>query len=172
MSRTNIFKKSLSYSDLIDEHGDSVYRFCRSITFSREDAEDLFQETFLKALEQFEKIRQAESPLNFLLSTAAYIQKSRKRKYARRRRIAPTGPLNDEIVSEGNQEEDFLAREQARQVRDTVDSLSDKLKLPVVLYYQAQLPVKEIAETLNLPEGTIKSRLHKARKIIKKKLEE
>jgi RNA polymerase sigma-70 factor (ECF subfamily) len=172
MRETIIFKTEYSYSEMVDEYANSLYKFCRSIAFSKQDAEDLFQETFLKALEQFEKVKQSGNPRNFLFATAAYIQKSRKRKFAVRRRLAPTVPLNDFIVSGENQEDDLLAQEQSRQVREAVFSLPDKLRIPVILYYGMELPISEIAGIINRPGGTVKSRLHKARNIIKKKMEE
>lgn len=51
-------------------------------------------------------------------------------------------------------------------------SLKDKYRIPVYMYYAAEMPIEEIAESLQLPKGTVKSRLHTARIIIGKKLEE
>lgn len=73
------------FTALVDEHGISVYRFCRSLTYSKEDADDLFQETFLKAFEQQSKVNMSDNPQGFLFSTSLYIWKSWKRKYARRK---------------------------------------------------------------------------------------
>jgi RNA polymerase sigma-70 factor (ECF subfamily) len=158
----------------VDEYGDSVYKFCRSITYSKEDAEDLFQDTYLKAFSQISKVAQAENPLGFLLSTAAYLQKSVKRKFARRNRIAPTTELFGETDNEPaalTAEDEYLAVEETRIVRKLVNSLSDKYKLPVILYYTVGMNVPDIAQTLKTPVGTIKSRLFKAREIIRKGLE-
>jgi RNA polymerase sigma-70 factor (ECF subfamily) len=68
-----------------------VYRLCRSLTYSKEDAEDLFQETFLRAVERHSKVCASDDPKAFLCSACVYIWKSRKRKYARRNRLAPSG---------------------------------------------------------------------------------
>ena len=61
------------FSSLVDEYGDRLYRFCRNLTYTREDAEDLFQETFSKAFELLPKLAVADSPQSFLFSTALYI---------------------------------------------------------------------------------------------------
>jgi RNA polymerase sigma-70 factor (ECF subfamily) len=163
----------LSETVLVDEYGNSVYRFCRSITSAKEDADDLFQDTFLKAFSQMSKVRKADNPQSFLLSTAAYLWKSKRRKYARRNRLAPQTVL-DESTDNGNAtastEDDFMLREEQVFVRRLVEALPEKLKIPTVLYYTNEMSVADIASALKLPEGTIKSRLHRARKIIEKGL--
>jgi len=160
------------YADLVDEYSDSVYRFCRSLTYSREDADDLFQETFLRAFEQLSKISVSDNPRGFLFSTSVYVWKSWKRKYARRNRLAPVLPLDEAVASEANMENDFMEQEETRIVRELVEALPEKFKIPVILYYTIEMNVSDIALTLKLPAGTVKSRLFKARKLIKKGLGE
>jgi len=150
----------------IDNHGDALYKFCRSLTYSKEDAEDLFQDTFLKVLQQPSKMRQTDNPQGFLFSSAIYIWKSAKRKYARRKRIAPEEELGSSVCGTYNIEETFIAKEENRLVRELVEALPEIFKIPIILYYTSEFSVPEIAETLKLPAGTVKSRLYKARKII------
>ena len=50
--------------------------------------------------------------------------------------------------------------------------LKEKYRIPVYMYYSAEMSLEEIADALNIPKGTVKSRLHTARTIIGKKLEE
>ena len=163
-----------SFEYLVDAYGEAVYKFCRSITYSKEDADDLLQETFLKTLEQMPKVSTSDSPKSFLFSTALFIWKSWKRKYARRNRLAPVQPfseVSDDIaIGESSVEDRFLAKENARIVMALVDSLPEKYKIPIILYYTMEMRVFEIAETINCPSGTVRSRLHKARNIIKKGL--
>jgi RNA polymerase sigma-70 factor (ECF subfamily) len=158
------------YADtaLVDEYGDAVFRFCRSLTYSKEDAEDLFQETFLSAFAHPQKIRDSDKPLSFLFSTALYLWKSWKRKYARRNRLAQVEPLDETVASGVNVEDAFLEQDELRAVREAVDALPEKFKIPIILYYTAEQSVADIATTLKLPEGTVKSRLFKARKLIEK----
>ena len=164
----------LSREDLVDEYNEAVWRFCRSLTFSKEDAEDLMQETFLKAFEQMTKVNAADNPKSFLFSTALYLWKSKKRKYARRDRIVPIVHLNDESAEQGDNgiEDDVIAREDTLIIQKVVESLPEKIKIPIILYYTMEMSQTDIAQTLKLPVGTIKSRLHTARKIIEKGLME
>ena len=68
-------------------------------------------------------------------------------------------------------EEEILTREQSDLVRSCIAELSEKYRIPIYLYYSSELSVKEISGCLKLPEGTVKSRLHKARIMIKERLE-
>ena len=163
-------RRSYSFADIVDTHSSGIYKFCRSLTYSKEDAEDLFQETFLYAMEQMPKITASGNPKSFLFSSTLYIWKSWKRKYARRNRVAPTQPLGETIPYGVSLEDNFMAKEDIRIIRQHVDELPDKYKIPVLLYYTVEMGVADIAESLSLPAGTIKSRLHKARKLLEKGL--
>lgn len=160
----------LSPEELVDDYSGQIYKFCCRLTYSKEDAEDLFQETFLRAFEQLHKVNSSDNPRSFLFSTAVYLWKSRKRSYARRKRIADKQALDDGIVNYNDMEDSILAQEDTRIIRELVHSLPVKFKIPVILYYSLEMSLQNVAETLKLPVGTVKSRLHKARKIIKKGL--
>ena len=161
---------SYVFADTVDKYGEAVYKFCRSLTYSKEDADDLFQETFLKVFEQVSKINSLDNPQSFLFSTVLYLWKSLQRKYARRKRLAPVEPLGEAIMSDTNVEDSILAQEDIRIVRELVDNLPEKLKIPVILYYTVEMSMSEIALTLKIPVGTVKSRLHNARKLIEEGL--
>ena len=157
-----------AYEDLVDEYGESLYRFCRRLAYSKEDAEDLLQETFLTALEQLPKA--LENPRGFLFSTALYLWKSMKRKFARRRRIAPVAPLDDNIADDASVEDGVIAQEESRLIRRLVSALPDRYKIPLVLYYSVEMGQADIADMLGIPVGTVKSRLHKGRRLVEKGL--
>ncbi|NBH15641.1 RNA polymerase sigma factor [Lachnospiraceae bacterium] len=161
----------------IHEYGTDIYRFCRQITESRQEAEDLYQDTFLKAVELEEQIDFRYNPRSYLISVAIRIWKNRRRKFAWRQRIAETckftEKLRDEEIPEqaGSAEAEALKQELQEQVRNAVRNLNEKYRIPVYLYYTLQLSVEEIANTMEIPQGTVKSRLHKARALLKKELE-
>ena len=157
-------------TELVDMYGDIVYKFCRSLAFSKEEADDLFQETYLKAIENTHKIK--FSPQGFLLSTALYIWKSWKRKHARRNKVAPATHFDDAlaVVSDTDVEGEFSRQEELDFVRDVVDALPEKYRVPIILYYNVELDLAEISQALDIPAGTVKSRLHKARKLVEKGL--
>ena len=68
-------------------------------------------------------------------------------------------------------EDVVLQKELEQQVRKAVGELAEKYRIPVYLYYTLQLSVEEIANVLEIPQGTVKSRLHKARALLRQELE-
>lgn len=164
----------------IDSYGKDIYGFCRQIAQTPQDGDDLYQDTFLKAVELKDKIDMEHNPKSYLLSITLRLWKNRQRKYAWRKRIAGTKPLVEEDAGEdsaeredpvGSPEQFVIKREEALLVQECVRRLDEKHRLPISLYYSAELSVKEIGEVLRLPEGTVKSRLHHAKKMIKEQME-
>lgn len=162
---------------LVEQYGDNIYRYCRSITYTLEDAEDLYQQTFLKAMELHKKIALDKNPKNYLMSVATNIWKNHKSTYARHERIAPTVSTEEEGVQienvEGNHDilENMVKREEIVQLRACVKRLPDKQRQVVLLFYAGELSIEEISNVLKIPKGTVKSRLNKAREQLKKEME-
>lgn len=162
----------------IREYGKEIYSFCKHLTCSRQEADDLYQDTFLKAVELQQKIDWQENPKSFLLSVAVRIWKNRKRKAAWRNRIAPTEVLIEERDveechdTEASLEESYIIHEESRIVRSAVDKLPEKLRMCVLLFYMEELSIPQIAKVLKIPQGTVKSRLYQARKQLQKELED
>lgn len=161
----------------IEEHGKNVYTFCCQLTRNRQEAEELYQDTFLKAVELKDRMDWEKNPGSYLISIALRIWKNKKRKYAWRSRIAGMEGLEEGLVSgescgkESSPEEIFFQKELCRQVQDAVAGLEEKYRIPVFLYYSQQFSTEQIGKILKLPQGTVKSRLYKARKLLKKELE-
>ena len=65
-----------------------------------------------------------------------------------------------------------IAREEAQTVRQAVARLPDRYRVPVLLFYMEDLKIPEIAAVLHIPQGTVKSRLHKAKKLLAQDLKE
>lgn len=161
----------------IHAYGKDIYTFCIRITGNRQEAEDLYQDTFLKAVELEKKIDFEQNPRSYLVSIALRIWKNRRRKYAWRQRIAEICTLTEETAREecashdNSAEAEALQRELEAQVQKAVKNLAEKYRIPVYLYYTLQFSVEETAAVMEIPLGTVKSRLHKARALLKKELE-
>ena len=160
----------------IRDYGRDVYSFCCQLAGSRQEADDLYQDTFLKLLEVQNRVDIRENPKGYLLSVAVNLWRNRQRRFARRQRIAgPQYSLEDltaEIADDAQTvEEQMISREETRLVREAVAELPEKYRLPVLLFYMEELRLSEIADVLDIPEGTVKSRLHKAKKLLEQKLE-
>ena len=184
VSRTQAARKGgepledAALEELVWRHGHAVYRFCYKLTGNQADADDLYQETFLKALELQPKLDDTLNPESYLIGIAVRLWQNKRRKWFRRQRIAPAKDWDDAVperaVGNGrpsSPEEIAIHNELSAMIRDAVDQLPDKYRFPLLMFYTAELSLGEIAKALNIPQGTVKSRLHKARKLLEKRLE-
>ena len=142
----------------------------------KEDAEDLYQQTFLKALETEWTLDWEKNPKALFFSLTHNIWKSDKRKQARRNMIAPCSNLDDEMKtvlhSEENIEESYFQKELVAEVRQIIQTLPEKFQVPLILFYLSDCSIEQIAAIIKKPAGTVKSRLFKGRNLIKKRLED
>lgn len=135
----------------IEDYGKDIYAFCSRMAVNRQEAEELYQDTFLKAVELDSKIDYENNPKSYLASIAMRLWKNRKRKYAWRQRIAAMKQFIDEEalkdgddetdVQENPVEESWLEKERKIQVREAVAALDEKYRILVYLYYTMQLSV-------------------------------
>ena len=161
----------------IQTYGKDLYSFCCSMTHNRQEADDLYQDTFLKFYEIKDDVVIEKNPKSFLMSLSVNLYRNYKRKLSIRQKIVGIGlSLEDNAVDipsgEKMTEERIVEQEACRIVRQTVKKLPDKYKLPILLFYMEDLAVTDISQILELPEGTVKSRIHRAKKILKQKLED
>ena len=160
----------------IDAFGADVFRFCRRLCADRADADDLYQQVFLRALEARVALDWASNPRALFFSLAYRLWKSDARKRARRQVIAPSECLDDAPADALCAPEDLQERVENAQrdaaIRAIVRDLPEKLRIPVELYYLGDCTVEQIARTIQRPRGTVKSRLFQARETIRKRLEE
>lgn len=161
----------------INEYGKDIYSFCKQLACNRQEADDLYQDTFLKAVELGEKIDCENNPKSYLLSIALRIWKNRKRKFAWRKRIADMRSMVEERdwemgeSAEMSPEEQMICKEKADVVRMAVHKLPERLKVVVLLFYMEEMSTAQIAGIMKIPTGTVLSRLYQARKLLKKELE-
>lgn len=161
---------------LISAYGKDIYSFCCQITRSRYKADDLYQDTFLKMLEVKDRLDIKGNPKSYLLSVAVNLWRNQARKTAVRQRITGQALSVEEAglevpSGEATAEEQMISREERACVRSAVNALPDKYRMPVLLFYMEELKISEIARILKLPQGTVKSRLYKAKKVLEKELE-
>lgn len=145
------------------------------LTKEKGSADDLYQDTFLEATKKLAVIRYEDNPKSYLLSVAIRLWKNRVRKFAWRNRIAPQvgeTALEQEGGATPDVSEKAVANEERGMLWKAVDALDDRYRIPLLLYYMEEQSVAELAELLSIPQGTVKSRLHKARQLLEKELED
>lgn len=162
-----------AYTQLMDEYFEKVYARMLKMTGQSRDAEDLAMEAFNKA---FSKLDQYTP--DFAFSTWLYrIAKNNCIDYLRRNKKENENILNQQDAGIGmvvnqlaNQlpspEQLMITRQETRLLREIVDTLHPKYKDIVIDHYFNELSCEEIATKLNLPEGTVKIRLFRARELL------
>lgn len=160
--------------------GRDVLRFCRITAGNTEEGDELYQDTMLILLEKQERLDLTQNVKSYAISVVLRLWKNRRRKFFRRLQMVPQVSLED-LAEEGIQfgteetlspEALLLHRDQVLRVRRLVERLPEKDRLPIQLYYSAGLTISAIAQVLNLPENTVKSRLRRAKEKIRRELEE
>lgn len=162
-------------NQLVADFGDDLYRFCIHLTGNRSQADDLYQDTFVKVIQLRHKLNHGGNIKSYLMGIAVNVWKNYVRKEQRRGRIAPEKVYNEAVDYNTAESKDplesYLEGEVQRAVWNAVRTLPDKQKIPILLYYFQSVPVKEIAQVLHIPKGTVLSRLAKARENLKKEME-
>ncbi len=162
--------------NLITECEKHVYSFCCNLTGNRIEADDLYQDTILKAVELRHRLDSSGNPKSYLMGISVKIWQNQKKKYAIRNNIIQMEELNENLMEDVNDlsnepESEIIRKETINAVREGIKQLPEKMQTVLYMYYTAEMPVEEIAKALHIPKGTVKSRLHKGRKLIKEFLE-
>jgi len=155
----------LNMEEMIARYGDGILRLCLLYLGDRQLAEDAFQETFVKAWRRKDTFR-GESSIKTWLSRIAV---NTCRDMLRRgwfRLMKRSEPIESLFALAAPQEE---AR---ADVRDAVLALPGKYREVIVLYYDQEMTLKEIAETTGMTVNSVSTRLRRARALLRKALGE
>ena len=139
-----------------------AFRVAFSVLRHREDAEEVAQEAFAKAYRSFHQLRDRERFRAWLVRMTWRMALDRRR--ADRRRVAREDRVDTPTSIDAHSME---AQERAGHLWHAIDRLSEKLRVVIVLAGIREHDVKEVAALLELPEGTVKSRLFEARRQLK-----
>ena len=169
------------FEDIVLVHLDSLYNGALRMSRNREDAEDLVQDTVLKAFRFFDKFERGTNIRAWLFTilTNTYINRYRKKarqpamvEFQEERTKIKNHPFRDpiEIVASGQVE--AMLELVDDDVKAALDSLPDDFRLVVLLADLEDFSYKEIAEIVGCPLGTVMSRLYRGRRTLRKKLHE
>ena len=171
-----------AFEALVAKYQDRVYTLLLRMVNRPAEAEELAQETFLKALEKLSLFRGASGFYTWLFRIAANLAISHRRR-GQRVRFRPLDGPDDGDVSQADAltaataelrnappEAAAMAEETKERVTEALEELDDDYRLVVVLRDVEDMDYGQIADMLEVPVGTVKSRLHRARMILKEKL--
>jgi len=158
-----------------------LYRVAVRLTGRSQDAEDLVQETYIKALAAFPALREPDRIRPWLLKILGRLVLDRHRAPAREVAVGDLAELDrfslydlvwdeDPLPYSDNLHRDFLAQFPDDDVRRALLALPEVYRVPLVLLYVEELSYRDLADALGCPVGTVMSRLHRARKILEREL--
>ena len=150
-----------AWEPLVLAHQEAVFRLCYLLLGDPDDADDVAQETFLRAWNYLGRFDPARPLRPWLLSIASNLASNRRRS-AGRYLAALTRAFRSEPASPNTIEERSVQRMDASSLWKAVQTLSLPDQQIIYLRYFLELSVGETAQALNVPEGTVKSRLSRA----------
>jgi RNA polymerase sigma-70 factor (ECF subfamily) len=150
---------------LVEEHYGALYRYAYRLSGCSADAEDLTQETFCKAQLHLAQLRDADrsKPWLFSILRNAYLHRVRA---GRQERCVPLDTVGDvpEPLS------DPLPDIDPEQLQRALNDLPEVFRTPIILYYFDDFSYRDIAEQMDLPIGTVMSRLARAKAYLRSRL--
>jgi RNA polymerase sigma-70 factor (ECF subfamily) len=153
----DLFAGSRNIQRLVDDHYQSLYRFAYRLTGNAAEAEDLTQETYCKAQANLLQLRDVERAKAWLFKILrnVYLQKARLSKRQPCLSLEEIGELPERSTKSRDIEPE--------QLQKALDELPEGFRAPLVLYYFEEFSYRDIAEQMDIPIGTVMSRLARAK---------
>jgi RNA polymerase sigma-70 factor (ECF subfamily) len=169
------------FEELTLPHLAALYRFAMRLTGEAATAEDMVQETYLKALKSFSSLRDPDRVKGWLFQILSRLVVDRYRTTQREVPLPASEELDrfslydliweeDPLPYSEHLHDDFLARFADDEIRAALLALPEVYRVPLVLVYTEEMSYRELAEVLGCPMGTVMSRLHRGRKILEREL--
>lgn len=164
---------SLAIEKMVHTYQKDVYRLALSILEDPDEAEDSTQETFLSALRALSSFREDAAFKTWLFSITINVCRSRLRRGKNRGRLQQILQSLFHLRGEVEHPEKTAMQNQAdAELWCVIRRLDEKHRIPLVLRYYHDLPIADIAAMLNIPPGTVHSRLNHAREKLRALLKE
>ncbi len=151
--------------EMVREHARFVFRVANAALRNTHDAEDVVQETFLRVA-RLVRLEEVREPRAFLARTAWRLAMTH---LARRRVSSP--PEENLLIGSSSPLEDVVASSRMESLHRLIAGLPEKLRAPLLLFSLQELGAKETGEILGIPEATVRTRVLRARQLLRQKLE-
>lgn len=155
---------------LMDAYGTDVLRLAYAYLRNRASAEDAYQETFLRAHRHRSGFQGRSSEKTWMMRIAMNVCRDMRRSAWWRRVLLPGSDREEDALShiEGLPEEAAVRAERDSSLLRCVAALPEPQRAVVLLHYYQEMSVPDVAEALGLAEGTVRSRLHRARERLRR----
>jgi RNA polymerase sigma-70 factor (ECF subfamily) len=167
-----VFEKDL-LEDLVRQHSRLVYRIAYAVLRRHHDAEDATQETFIRVLRYGHKLAGVEDHKTWLARIAWRVAVDRNRQQGRKREIPlddPEKPLPEVASSDARADDALHSADVSDVLERMISALPEKLRQPLILSTIEGMSPREVATTLGINEAAVRSRVFRARQILREKL--
>lgn len=166
-----------AYADIVNLYQHKLYQVCYRMLSNKQEAEDITQEAFIRAyinLHSYDQKRKFSTWL-YRIATNLCIDRIRKKKpdYYLDAEVAGTEGLNmySQIAADEQLPEEAVEQMELQdRIQYEISRLPDKYRSVIVLKYIEELSLQEISEILDMPLGTVKTRIHRGREALRKQL--
>ena len=156
--------------ELIEAHYDQLFRYAYRLTGSAADAEDLTQDTFSKALLRLSQLREPDKAKGWLFRILrnAYLHRIRDQKRHHTISLESVGDLPE--VTSNHSSNSSLDIDPAH-LQEVLNELDESFRTPLILFYFEDFSYRDIADQMELPMGTVMSRLARAKSYLRHRLD-
>lgn len=166
-----------AYGEIVELYKDKVFQLCYRILGNRHEAEDIAQEAFIRAYVNIRKFNPTRKFSTWLyrIATNLCIDRIRKKKpdYYLDAEVPGTEGLtmySQVAIDTRMPEEEVESLELQEAIQSEILKLPEKYRSVIVLKYIEELPLQEISDILEIPLGTVKTRIHRGREALRKQL--
>lgn len=170
-----------AFKELIDDHRDRVFNITYRMLGNRAEAEDVAQEVFITVFKHIESFREESKFSTWLYRVTVNTCKNRIKYLARRHdrdrdeldetSQQANGAVNGAPVRAAQPDKALASAQMEQLLQEAIAALDDDQRAVVILRDVEDLSIEEICEITGLPDGTVKSRLHRARLVLRKKMQ-
>ena len=168
----------MAYTLLMRKYQNSVYHLCRKMVRNPEEARDLSQEAFVKTFKSLDRYNPVYAFSSWLYKITAnlcidHIRKQRMKMFSIDELVdGDEGPIARQLEDPGQRPDEASERnEVSARIRAAIDKLPEHYRVILLMRHQQQLSYEEIAQALDVPLGTVKARIHRARHRLKETLQ-
>ncbi|NIR47117.1 sigma-70 family RNA polymerase sigma factor [candidate division KSB1 bacterium] len=166
-----------AYKQLLENYRGAIYNLLYKMVRNKEETEDLVQEAFMKAFKALPSFNEEYAFSTWLYKIAInncidHMRKKRLKTYSINKPVqSKDGELGREFPDTSmSPDKDILSTERSKIIEAAIYELPENYKIAIILRHSEEKSYEEIAHILNIPLGTVKARIFRAREMLKKKL--
>jgi RNA polymerase sigma-70 factor (ECF subfamily) len=165
--RASLEGETAAWGEIVMRYKDAVFGLCLGFLRNRADAEDITHDAFIRAYVNLRRYNLERKFSTWVFTIAANLCRNR----LRYRRNHPVMELDFELEGSADPARTVAREERQVRVRTALNSLPYAYRTPLVLRFYNDLSYKEIGDILAIPEGTVKTRIHRGKAVLKEMLD-